>query len=61
MAIGAAKVLDIQIAGVDVLLNQNNEWQLLEVNRGPAFTQDANISPEMGEVANYLSSVLIHK
>ena len=60
-AVKAARVLDIQIAGIDVLLDQNNEWKLLEVNRGPAFTQDADISPEMKEVAKYLNRVLADK
>jgi len=55
IAVKAAKALNIQIAGVDLLKEKNTGkiW-LLEVNRGPGFTYDEKISPEIKELANFL-------
>jgi len=59
IAIKAAKTLNIQIAGIDILKEKSTGkiW-LLEVNRGPGFTYDEKKSPEIKELANFLLSQL---
>jgi len=59
LSIQAAEVLDLQIAGVDILIDQetSKEW-ILEVNPKPTFTSDLNISPELPEVAKYFADKL---
>ena len=54
VAVKAAKTLNIQIAGVDLLKEKGTGkvW-LLEVNRGPGFTYDKNVSPEIKELASF--------
>lgn len=55
IAVGGAKVLNLQIAGVDMAVEKKTEKiYLIEVNRGPGFTYDTGISPEMDELAGYL-------
>lgn len=55
IAVGGAKVLNLQIAGVDMAVEKKTgKIYLIEVNRGPGFTYDTGISPEMDEVAGYL-------
>jgi glutathione synthase/RimK-type ligase-like ATP-grasp enzyme len=54
IAVDGAKALNVQIAGVDVATEKNTGNYLIEINRGPGFTYDTNISPEMDELANYL-------
>lgn len=54
IAIRAAKVLDLQVAGVDVIFDQKSgKMMILEVNRSPAFTTDPSISPELEAIADY--------
>lgn len=54
-AIKAAKVADIQVAGVDVVIDPRNIPYVFEVNRSPAFTFDEKISNEIGLLTDYLS------
>lgn len=55
IAVGGAKVLNLQIAGVDIAVEKKTgKIYLIEINRGPGFTYDTGISPEMDELAGYL-------
>lgn len=57
IAVGGAKVLNLQIAGADMAVEKKTgKIYLIEVNRGPGFTYDIGISPEMDELAGYLDS-----
>lgn len=59
MAVTAAKLLKIQTAGVDVLVERgSNKYWLLEVNRGPGLTYDTKISPEISELAKFFKREL---
>lgn len=55
LAVEAAKTLNIQLAGVDLAIEKDTGkvW-IFEVNRGPGFTYDVNISPEIPALADYL-------
>ncbi|MCJ7804712.1 ATP-grasp domain-containing protein [Patescibacteria group bacterium] len=57
-AVKAAKVLDVQIAGVDILVDKNDKIWLLEVNRGPGLTYDPQISPELDSLASFFKKEL---
>ena len=59
MAVKAAKVLNYEIAGVDILIDSHTgkRW-LLEVNRGPGFTYDPKVSPELPALVSYFASRL---
>ena len=55
IAVDGAKALNVQIAGVDIATDKaTGECYLIEINRGPGFTYDTNISPEMDELTKYL-------
>ena len=55
IAIDAAVKLNLQIAGVDIAVNKNTgKYCLIEVNRGPGFTYDTKVSPEMDQIAKFL-------
>ena len=54
ISIKAAKVLGIEVAGVDVVVDENNKAWLIEVNRGPGLTYDEKISPEIKNFAKFL-------
>ncbi len=58
-ALKAAKILKIQIAGVDIMIEKETakEW-LLEVNRGPGITYEDKNSPEIMKVAQFLQKEL---
>lgn len=58
IAVDAALALKIQIAGVDVAIDESNTPWLLEVNRGPGITYDQNISPELKEIASFFNEEL---
>lgn len=58
VSVKSAKVLRIEVAGVDVILDVDGVVWVLEVNRGPGFTYDSDESPEMKSVAKYFSDVL---
>ncbi len=54
IAVDAAKVADIQVAGVDVVQDDEGNTFVFEVNRAPAFTHDESISPELNLLTEYL-------
>ncbi len=58
IAIKAAKVLDIQIAGVDILVDTQGKRWLLEANRGPGLTYDLQVSPELDSLASFFTREL---
>lgn len=59
MAVKAAKVLAYQIAGVDILIDsQTKKKWLLEANRGPGFTYDPKVSPELETLASFFAAKL---
>jgi D-alanine-D-alanine ligase-like ATP-grasp enzyme len=54
-AVKAAKVLSMQVAGVDVLITKDDlKTMLIEVNSNPGFTYDTGISPEIFQLSKYL-------
>lgn len=58
IAIKAAKALDIQIAGVDILIDKKGEVWVLEANRGPGITYDSKVSPELPNLAKFFANEL---
>ena len=55
IAVDGAKALNVQIAGVDIAADKKTgQFRLIEINRGPGFTYDTKISPEMDELTKYL-------
>jgi glutathione synthase/RimK-type ligase-like ATP-grasp enzyme len=55
IAVKAAKVLSMQVAGVDVLITKDDlKTMLIEVNSSPGFTYDTGISPEIFQLSKYL-------
>lgn len=59
MSIQAARLLRLQIAGVDIVQdNQSGKYYILEVNRSPGFTHPDKGSPELPAVARYFREVL---
>lgn len=55
IATDASVKLNLQIAGVDIAVNKNTgKYCLIEVNRGPGFTYDTEVSPEMDQIAKFL-------
>lgn len=55
ISIKAAKVLNLQIAGVDIFVDKRAKMWLLEANRGPGLTPG---STEFSSLASYLESEL---
>lgn len=54
IAVHAAQVLNIQIAGVDLAIEKDTgKAYIIEVNRGPGFNYDMKVSPEIGELAKF--------
>lgn len=53
-ALRAAKVTNIQVAGVDVIEQKDGSPMIFEVNSCPAMTLDHKISPELKRLAEYL-------
>lgn len=53
ISIKAAKALKLEIAGVDIVVDSSGKILLLEVNRGPGFTYNSNVSPEIKNLAKY--------
>jgi D-alanine-D-alanine ligase-like ATP-grasp enzyme len=57
MAEKSASVLQRQVAGVDIIVNEDTgEPYILEVNPAPGFTYDMDEPPEVKALANYLQS-----
>lgn len=61
IAVGAAKTLNIQIAGVDILVDKSGKIWLLEVNRGPGISYDDQESNEMANLASFFLQELKKK
>jgi glutathione synthase/RimK-type ligase-like ATP-grasp enzyme len=58
ISIKAAKALNIEIAGVDIMIDKDKKAWLLEVNRGPGLTYDTKISPELPNLAKFFKEEL---
>ena len=57
VAVRAAQVLNLQVAGVDIGIEEKTQKVfLIEVNRGPGVTYDTSVSPELSEIAKFLDS-----
>lgn len=54
LALEAASVMSIEVAGIDVVTDPQGKSYILETNMCPAFTQDELISEEIKELSNYL-------
>jgi len=55
MALKSVKVLDLDIAGVDIAIEKGTSKNfLIEVNKGPGIVPDAKTSPELKAFSNYL-------
>ena len=51
----ASEALNMEVAGVDILITKNDlKTMLIEVNSSPGFTFDTKISPEIFELSKYL-------
>ncbi|HJX46099.1 MAG TPA: ATP-grasp domain-containing protein [Patescibacteria group bacterium] len=62
IAVNAVKILKMQIAGVDLMTEKGtNKAYLLEVNRGPGFTYDNKLSPELDELTEYMANNISNK
>jgi len=55
-ALLAAKVTDIQVAGVDIVERKDGSPVIFEVNSCPSFTLDSKVSPEIKRLAEYLTT-----
>ena len=53
VSVASAKILKIEIAGVDVTIDRSGKVWILEVNRGPGFTYLSEESPEIASVAKF--------
>jgi glutathione synthase/RimK-type ligase-like ATP-grasp enzyme len=60
IAEAASKVLNLQLSGVDILVEQKTDkvW-ILEVNKRPGFTSVADGSPELPAVVEYFKKLLV--
>lgn len=55
LAVACAKSLNIQVAGVDLLITKkDSKFLVIEVNGNPGFTYDPDLSPEIPQLARYL-------
>lgn len=61
IAIDACRTLEIQIGGVDILVDRKGTPWLLEVNRGPGLTYDPKVSPELANLGKYFAHKLKEK
>ncbi|MFA7314428.1 MAG: ATP-grasp domain-containing protein [Candidatus Magasanikbacteria bacterium] len=59
IALKSAKIANIQVAGVDIVVDDNGQPCVFEVNSSPAFTFDEKISNEIESLSEYL--YLCHK
>lgn len=59
IAVAGARELSLQIAGADLFVEkQTGKIGVLEINRGPGFTYDPKISPELPKLAEFLKKEL---
>jgi glutathione synthase/RimK-type ligase-like ATP-grasp enzyme len=62
LAVASAKILDLQIAGVDIMQERKTgKYFLLEVNRGPGLTYDQTVSPEIAQIAKFFEHEIQNK
>ena len=55
LAIKCAQALNLQVAGVDLMIaKESSKIFVIEVNGNPGFTYDINVSPEVSELAKFL-------
>lgn len=60
IALKSAKILGLDIAGVDIAIEkETKERFLIEVNKGPGIVPDAKTSPELKAFSDYLKSRVI--
>jgi glutathione synthase/RimK-type ligase-like ATP-grasp enzyme len=60
IAVRSANALNMQVAGVDVLMTKkDSEIMLIEVNSSPGFTYDTSISPEILQLSKFLEEEAI--
>lgn len=60
IAVRSANVLNMQVAGVDVLMTKKDlEIMLIEVNSSPGFTYDTRLSPEIPQLSKFLEEEAI--
>ena len=59
MAIKASEILNLEVAGVDILVEKSTSlmW-ILEVNMAPGFTYDTKVSPELSMLAEFFKEEL---
>lgn len=53
ISIKSAQTLGVEIAGVDVVIDDEGKAWVLEVNRGPGFTYESKMSPEVSNIAKF--------
>lgn len=53
LSLAACRVLNLQVGGVDILVDAKKKNWLLEVNRGPGLTYDPKVSPELDSFVDY--------
>ena len=59
LAVKCAKALNLQVAGVDLMVaKEDSKIFVIEVNGNPGFTYDTEISPEISELAKFLEEEL---
>lgn len=58
LALKTARALDVQIAGVDILVDKDGDYWVLEANRGPGLTYNPDISPELANIAEFFGDEL---
>lgn len=55
LAVQAAKIMDVQVAGVDVVRSITGKDYVFEVNPAPGFSIDDKTSNELSEIIKYLT------
>jgi RimK family alpha-L-glutamate ligase len=56
VALDAARTVNVQVAGVDIVVDSHGQPRVFEVNSCPGFTLDEKISDEIRKLSLYLSS-----
>lgn len=57
-AVRAAKILELEVTGVDFLVTKRKEIWLLEANRTPGFTFDNDRTPELATFSKFIAKRL---
>lgn len=53
MSFDSSKVLELQISGVDVMVDGDGKKWLIEINRGPGLTYEGENSPELANITAF--------